>query len=155
MKFLALRDQLFKNRRESEAMNARQTKADIVNGITFVTLAEAGTIDEVTAAEHIDLFAAWQPNISYAVGNLVAYEGCLYKCAQAHSSQIGWEPTEAASLWAKTGDPTVEYPDWSQPIGSYDAYAQGDKVTHNDKCWVSTVDANVWEPGVYGWEEVI
>ena len=26
---------------------------------------------------------------------------------------------------------------------------------HNDKIWVSIVDNNVWEPGVYGWEEVI
>ena len=23
----------------------------------------------------------------------------------------------------------------------------GDKVTHNDKTWVSIVDNNVWEPG--------
>lgn len=46
------------------------------------------------------------------------------------------------------------YPAWSQPIGSHDAYAAGDKVTHNEKKWVSTCNANVWEPGVYGWEEV-
>lgn len=32
-------------------------------------------------------------------------------------------------------------------------YANGDKVTHNEKKWVSDVDSNVWEPGVYGWSE--
>lgn len=28
------------------------------------------------------------------------------------------------------------------------------KVAHNGKHWVSTAANNVWEPGVYGWEEV-
>jgi hypothetical protein len=27
-------------------------------------------------------------------------------------------------------------------------------VTHNGSTWVSIVDNNVWEPGVYGWEKV-
>ena len=31
---------------------------------------------------------------------------------------------------------------------------KGDKVTNNGKTWQSTTDNNVWEPGVYGWEEV-
>ena len=33
--------------------------AKTVNGITFVTMAEAGSIDPVTAAEHADLFSEW------------------------------------------------------------------------------------------------
>ncbi|WP_270217645.1 carbohydrate-binding protein [Dorea longicatena] len=37
---------------------------------------------------------------------------------------------------------------------STNPYAKGDKVTHNGKTWISTADGNVWEPGVYGWEEV-
>ena len=36
--------------------------------------------------------------------------------------------------------------------GAHDAYNIGDKVTHNGKTWVSDVDNNVWEPGVYGWK---
>jgi hypothetical protein len=31
---------------------------------------------------------------------------------------------------------------------------KGDRVTHNDQTWESTVDNNVWEPGVYGWQVV-
>lgn len=31
---------------------------------------------------------------------------------------------------------------------------KGDKVSHNGSHWTSTVDGNVWEPGVYGWAEV-
>ena len=99
-------------------------------------------------------FPAWSGNsVAYAVGDRVAYETLLYKCVQAHTSQSDWTPTAAVSLWARVADPTVEYPDWIQPTGAQDAYSKGDKVSHNDKHWISDVDANVWEPGVYGWNE--
>ena len=49
-------------------------------------------------------------------------------------------------------DPDV-IPEWEQP-DSTNPYSKGDKVTHNGKTWVSDVDNNVWEPGVYGWSEV-
>lgn len=39
--------------------------------------------------------------------------------------------------------------------GAQSAYAMGAKVSHNGKHWISTADANVWEPGVYGWEEAV
>ena len=48
-----------------------------------------------------------------------------------------------------------EWPVWVQPIGASDAYNKGDKVSHNEKNWISDVDANVWEPGVYGWTESV
>lgn len=51
--------------------------------------------------------------------------------------------------------PTEEYPEWVQPTGAHDAYAQGAKVSHNGKKWTSDISANVYEPGVYGWTEVI
>lgn len=155
MKISSLREQLFKTRRDAEATNARQVETEVINSIAFITLVQTGAIDEVTAAEHIDLFAEWQPDMRYAVGAFAVYEGKLYKCVQAHTSQATWNPADAASLWSKAGDPTVEYPDWSQPIGAYDAYAQGDKVTHSGKQWISTVDNNVWTPGVYGWNEAV
>lgn len=121
--------------------------------IAFVTLAESGNIDEVTATEHISVFASWEPGVGYAVGNLRVYGDRLYKCVQAHTSQSDWTPDTTPALWALAGDPAEEWPEWSQPIGSHDAYMQGDKVSHNAKHWVSDVNVNVWEPGVYGWTE--
>lgn len=47
----------------------------------------------------------------------------------------------------------VELSAWEQP-DSTNAYGKGDKVAHNGKTWVSTLDNNSWEPGVYGWDEV-
>ena len=121
--------------------------------IAFVTLAESGSIDAVTAGEHKSLFETWQTGVAYTVGQLRNWGNKLYKCVQAHTSQAGWEPDKAASLWSAASDPAEEWPEWSKPVGAHDAYAKGDKVSHNGKHWTSTADANVWEPGVYGWTE--
>jgi hypothetical protein len=134
----------------------RKSEADATDAsrVAFVVLAEKGQIDDVTAAEHMSLFTAWAYPVTYTVGQIRQYSGKLYKCVTAHTSQADWTPDSAASLWAITGDPTVEYPEWSQPIGAHDAYSKGDKVAHNGKHYTSDVASNVWEPGVYGWTEV-
>ena len=125
----------------------------VTTSIAFVTLAEQGGIDEITATEHIHTFAPWVSGYNYALGALRVYGDKLYKCIQAHTSQADWTPNAAVSLWTKAGDPAEEWPAWSQPVGAHDAYDAGDKVSHQNKHWVSTADANVWTPGVYGWEE--
>jgi len=121
--------------------------------ITFVTLAEAGDIDDVTAGEHTDLFSPWAPDVAYKAGNLRQYDGRLYRCLLDHTSQSDWTPDVATSLWTAVADPAEEWPEWSQPIGGHDAYNEGDKVSHNGKHWISDIGSNIWEPGVYGWTE--
>ena len=90
----------------------------------------------------------------YELNDICLYNNELYRCLQAHVSQINWAPDTAGSLWVRIADPAEAWPDWVQPTGSTDAYASGAKVTHNNKKWTSDVDSNVWEPGVYGWTEV-
>jgi hypothetical protein len=134
-------------------MNNNQNTTLEATSIAFVKMAETGVIDDVTASEHIEMFAEWLPNVAFSVGALRRYDDTLYRCVQAHTSQEGWEPNVAVSLWSVTSDPAEEYPNWSAPVGAHDAYQSGATVTHNNKHWVSTVDGNVWEPGVYGWKE--
>ena len=113
----------------------------------------AVTLDDETALTGVELFPMWAIGRSYAAGDRVQHGGVLYKCVQAHTSQDGWEPESAPSLWAKVLIPDENVvPEWEQP-GSTNPYMMGDKVTHNGKTWVSDVDNNVWEPGVYGWTE--
>ena len=38
---------------------------------------------------------------------------------------------------------------------TYEPYNIGDKVSYIGAHWVSDVDNNVWEPGVFGWSEVV
>lgn len=139
---------------ELETQKAELSAQRDVAEIIFVSLAETGTIDEVTATEHVDVFEQWVYPKAYSVGKIVQDGGKLYKCVQAHTSQADWPPADTPALWNKIGDPTEEYPEWSQPLGAHDAYPLGAKVSHNGKKWVSDVASNVWEPGVYGWTEV-
>ncbi len=151
---VSLEERVMKAATRAEAAAARCEK--LVDSIVFVKLAETGAIDEVTATEHTEIFAAWEPDVQYESGNLRRYpesDGKLYKCIQAHKSQTDWTPDVAVSLWVVAGDPAEEWPEWSQPIGAHDAYMSGDKVSHNEKHWVSDYDNNVWEPGVFGWHE--
>lgn len=124
---------------------------------------QAASLSSDVAAKCPALFAAWDGNgHAYAEGERVSFEGVLYTCLQAHTSQADWSPTAAVGLWAKTLDagnpdtPTEDIPEWEQP-DSTNPYMKGDRVTHNGKTWESTVDNNVWEPGAQGvaqWVEV-
>lgn len=108
-------------------------------------------LDDEQAETVTILFPLWESGVDYAVGDRRQYNELLYRCVQAHTSQDGWEPPVVPALWTRTS--TEEWPEWIQPTGAQDAYAAGDKVSHNDKHWISDVDGNVWEPGVYGWTE--
>ena len=110
-------------------------------------------VDDNTALRMVEFYPEWAAGQAYTAGYKAQHGGKLWRCLQAHTSQDGWEPDIAPSLWAKVliPDETV-VPEWEQP-DSTNPYSAGDKVTHNGKTWVSDVDNNVWEPGVYGWTE--
>lgn len=42
---------------------------------------------------------SWAPNTAYKVGDIVSYNGKNYKCIQAHTSLVGWEPSNVPALW--------------------------------------------------------
>ena len=141
-----------KDAQEKERQNPAAQAARAAS-IAFVSLAEAGQIDDVTATENVSQFSPWAYPVAYKAGNIRKFGGELFRCVQDHTSQADWTPTAAASLWTKIGDPGEEWPAWSQPVGAHDAYNAEDKVSHGGKHWTSDLDGNVWEPGVYGWTE--
>ena len=108
------------------------------------------------------MFPKWQVGKAYAVGERVLYLGVLYKVIQAHTSQAGWEPDIAPSLFAKNlivkddSGEQVDIPDWVQP-DSTNPYMIGDKVKFEGKIYQSLIDNNVWAPTAYpqGWKEVV
>lgn len=129
------------------------TREEAVKYRRAIVQASESLSDEV-ASTVPDLFDEWNANTMYAVGDRRKYNGTLYRCLTAHQSQAQWTPDVSPSLWVRTDDPSIEFPPWVQPLGSTDAYALGAKVSHLDKHWISTVDSNIWEPSVYGWDEV-
>jgi len=99
----------------------------------------------------------WKAGTAYAVADPATHEGAIYLCVQAHRSQSDWTPTVVPALWRRiraAGEAPDAIPAWVQPLGAHDAYALGAKVKHNGKTWESTIAANVWAPGVYGWADI-
>ena len=112
------------------------------------------SLDDADAVEAVTLHPNWAAGASYTAGQRVQDKGILYTVLQDHASQPGWEPSVAPSLFAKVlipDDGTI--PKWEQPE-STNPYSRGDKIRHLGKIWISDLDNNVWEPGVYGWTEV-
>ena len=117
----------------------------------------AVSLSDEDALEGIELFPVWGVGIDYARTVRVRYDGKLYRCEQAHTSQTGWEPPNVPALWTEVAKPG-EIPVWKQPTGAQDAYMAGDKVWYPEKdtdLYISTIDANVYQPGVYGWDLIV
>lgn len=95
----------------------------------------------------------YQVGVPYKAGDVLEYEGVLYEVIQPHTSQQDWPPNLLPSLY-KEHRPEGAITHWKQPLGAQDAYQVGDKVFHAGKFWISTLNANVWAPGVAGWSEI-
>ena len=102
----------------------------------------------------------------YMTGHYSTENGGIFECLQ---DNVVHAPSVLPNAWKKheeggesggsteTGGSeenpgTDEIPEWVQPDGS-NPFAKGAVVKRNGKIWESTVDNNVWEPGVYGWIE--
>ncbi|NCB31973.1 MAG: hypothetical protein EOM66_11275 [Clostridia bacterium] len=123
-----------------------------------IQMALQGLTDEATIMEVPYIYAVWNGNgCAYRTGEILQFgvngvgDPQLYQVLQNHTSQTDWQPDTATSLYKAIGISPSGHPLWSQPVGASDAYGAGDIVEHNGALWVSDIDANVWEPGVYGW----
>ena len=116
---------------------------------------QTATMTDEQILNYPDFVEKWRPNKKYKKDKRLEYNGVIYKVITPHTSQANWTPGTASSLYTKVLIPDSNViPEWEQPE-STNPYAKGDKVTHNGKTWESEVDNNVWEPGVYGWNEVV
>lgn len=57
------------------------------------------SLSDSDALEAVTLHPAWAIGKDYPAGHKVQRNGRLWRCIQAHTSQEGWEPENAASLW--------------------------------------------------------
>ena len=132
-----------------------QTQPDIDAMMEAVRKMLDASVEELTDEEALEvaaLFPTWASKIGEQVdqGQRLWYDGKLYKVVQHHTVSEEWTPDTTPALFTEVS--IEEWPLWVQPQGAHDAYNTGDQVTHNETHWVSTMDGNVYEPGVYGWE---
>ena len=109
----------------------------------------AALMSDEAALDSIELIAPWKIKEYVNVGDRRRFDGVLYKCIQAHTTQADWTPDITPALWVAVS--IEEYPEWVQPTGAHDAYNIGDKVTYNGNRYVCAVDGNVYAPDVSGW----
>lgn len=131
----------------------RTADARSVAEIVFVQMAQSEQLNDVTISEYPSMFPVWDTNWTGKAGTILQDEGTLYRSIHDVGAGQNTKPSETPAMWTRIGDPTSEWPEWVQPIGSHDAYSAGAKVSHKEKHWISDVSGNVWEPGVYGWTE--
>ena len=59
------------------------------------------TVDDNTALRMTEFYPEWAEGQDYTAGYKAQHGGKLWRCIQAHTSQAGWEPENAASLWTE------------------------------------------------------
>lgn len=133
------------------------------NDLTLGVLASAQGYTDDEALNNKALYPQWQYPVDYPldfkVQDFVGAELKLYKSLQAHTSQVDWKPSLTPAIWLEIAPPGV-IPVWVQPTGAHDAYNTGQQVhypTETDPIYESTIDANIYAPGVVAgqWVEVI
>ena len=91
-------------------------------------------VDDNTALRMTTFYPEWAENTEYTIGYKVQRNGKLWRCLQAHTSQIGWEPENAPALWTEiceTHSGTLEDPipySGNMALESGKYYSQDGKV---------------------------
>ena len=98
------------------------------------------TVDDNTALRMLEFYPAWASDTDYTAGYKVHRGGKLWRCIQAHTSQAGWEPENAASLWTEICEShagTLEDP---IPYSGNMALESGKYYSQNNKIYRCTRD---------------
>ena len=98
------------------------------------------SVDDNTALRMLAFYPEWASDTDYTVGYKVQRSGRLWRCLQAHTSQAGWEPENAASLWTEICEShagTLEDP---IPYNGNMALESGKYYSQNSKIYRCTRD---------------
>ena len=79
----------------------RPLTAEEVNAMLIRQQINSLAVDDSTALRMVEFYPDWAAGQDYPVGFKVQFGGALYKVLQSHTSQAGWEPENAASLWTE------------------------------------------------------
>lgn len=61
-------------------------------------------MDDNTALRMTEFYPAWAAGTAYPAGHKLRHAGRLWRVVQEHTSQTGWEPDAAASLFEQINE---------------------------------------------------
>lgn len=95
-------------------------------------------------------YPTWRVGIDYKLGQILLYNGSLYRIGQDHISQEQWAPGDLGtdSLYSKIEIVDDQYEVWQQYDGVSGVYSKDQIVVDpNDRnLYISKIDVNVWGP---------
>ena len=126
--------------RYEAAERTRPLTAEEVTAMLIRQQINTLTVDDNTALRMTAFYPEWAENTEYTIGYKVQRSGKLWRCIQAHTSQAGWEPENAASLWTEICEShagTLEDP---IPYNGNMALESGKYYSQNSKIYRCTRD---------------
>lgn len=108
-------------------------------------------------AELISIYDEWREGTWYKAGQVVRWKDKAYEVvAPEHYSVISQEPDVTPAVYKEFTPPEIGdqeiIEDWEAPLYAEVGYNTGDIVRYKGQLWISTMDKNPHEPGVYGWD---
>lgn len=83
------------------AERSRPLTMEEVSRMLIASQINSLTVDDSTALRMREFYPRWEAGQDYTAGFKLRYGGLLYKVLQSHTSQDGWEPENAPSLWTE------------------------------------------------------
>lgn len=83
------------------AERTRPLTAEEVTAMLIKQQINTLNVDDNTALRMTTFYPEWAADTEYTTGYKAQRSGRLWRCLQTHTSQAGWEPENAASLWTE------------------------------------------------------
>lgn len=104
----------------------------------------SASLSDTDALQAVELFAEWATDTDYSVDERIRYEGVLYKCRQAHTSQSIYTPDMIPALWEVVAEPGQgDTPDNPIPYNQSMAIEEGKFYIENDVIYLCIRDSGV------------
>ncbi len=128
--------------RRAEGERAALAKAaDEVQAALLTMQINSIAADDDTALRWRLLYPVWEEGTAYVQGYKVQFGEKLFRCAQAHTSQSGWEPGTAFSLWEEICENHTGAIDDPIPFDIGMAVENGKYYTQGGKTYLCTRDS--------------
>ena len=98
------------------------------------------SLPDEAALQAVALHPEWVSNVSYAVGFKAQRGGKLWRVLQEHTSQDGWQPENAASLWEQINEKHSGAMDDPIPYDGNMALESGKHYIQNDVIYLCIRD---------------